>query len=657
MSSDSVTTVDLAGTWTLRGWRQNDWLLGLTPERAKVSTADVGPVPASVPGSVRGALVSAGISPSPYRGTNSRASEWIENRHWTFERALPGATLKEGLSGADARVVLEVDMLDGEGLVLVGETVIGEFADAFVRQRFDLTDALSHDDDRLAIVFTRVPDALGQNGWTSRIRDWKPRFSFGWDWTPRIVQIGVAEGIRLHVGPDWRLDDAIVTTSVAPSNKGTVLVDLTRCTLPDDATVEISVIDGAGGTVASESSGAERRHEMSVAYPRLWHVRPAGTQAQYTVRIDIRAGQHAEATTRQVGFRSLEWRANPGAAPDASPWLCVVNGREIFLAGVNWVPTRPDHADEDDTEVRARVKRYRDLGFNLIRVWGGARAERPAFYQECDRLGLLVWQDLPLSSSGLDNEPPSDTLILDEFRRIVVDYVTTLGHHPSLALWCGGNELTHVTAPAVPGAPLSISHPTLAAAGAVCAELAPYSRYVPTSPSGPRFEAAAHEFGNGLHHDVHGPWEFDGTETDWEAYWAADDALFRSEVGVAGASGADLLAQHDLLPAHADDAQLRALWTHSSGWWLRGFDARDRSVPVQSWLEESAARQARMLRTAFEHAVARFPATGGFMLWMGHDTFPCAVSLAILDFWGRPKQAASALAAVLDGLVETTSDR
>lgn len=648
MSGDALDTVDLAGEWTLRGWRQNDWLLGLTPERGKVSTADIGPIGAAVPGSVRGALVAAGIVPDPYRATDSRASEWIENRHWTFERAIPASILADRLADPAVRIVLEADMLDGEGVVLVGETVVGEFADAFVRQRFDLTDALDGDGDgdTLTIVFTRVPDALGQNGWTSRIRDWKPRFSFGWDWTPRIVQLGIADGMRLRVGPDWRLEDAVVAAAVDGAGEGEVGVDLRRCALPADAAVELTVTDAAGAIVASSSVEGDR-HTLPVPRPRRWHVRPTAEQELYTVRVEVRAGGRRQAASRQVGFRTLEWRPNPGAAPDADPWLCVVNGREVFLAGVNWVPVRPDHADLDDEEIRARVRQYRDLGFNLIRVWGGARAERPAFYDECDRLGILVWQDLPLSSSGLDNEPPSDAPIVDEFRRIAADYVTALGHHPALALWCGGNELTRVTAPAVPGAPLTIDHPTLREAGEVCAELAPRTRYVATTPSGPRFEASASEFGQGLHHDVHGPWEFGGGEDEWDAYWASDDALFRSEVGVAGASGADLLATFGLLPVDTDDARLRTLWTHSSGWWLAGFDARDRAEPVPLWLQSSAERQARMLTVALSHALRRFPATGGFMLWMGHDTFPCAVSLAIVDFWGRPKPAAAALQRLL----------
>ena len=647
-TTDSDGIVDLAGEWTLRGWRQNDWLLGLTPERAKVSTSDVGPIPAALPGSVRGALVAAGIAPSPYRGTDSRASEWIENRHWTFERTIPVSTLKDRLTDSDDRIVLEADMLDGEGVILIGETVVGEFADAFIRQRFDITGAIDRGGDTLTLVFTRVPDALGQNGWTSRIRDWKPRFSFGWDWTPRLVQLGVAEGIRLRVGPDWRLDAAALSTALDDDGDGSVEVALSRCGLPAEAEVELSVVDGSGRLAATASTTAADRCAVALVRPERWQVRPAGDQRLYTVRLDVRHGGSSRSLVRRVGFRTLEWRSAPGAPSGAAPWLCAVNGVEIFLAGVNWVPLRPDHADVTDDEVRARVRTYRDLGFNAIRVWGGAAAERAAFYDECDRLGMLVWQDLPLSSSGLDNEPPADDAIVGEFRRIAGDYATRLGHHASLALWCGGNELTRVTAPAVPGAPLSIGHPALAAAGAVLAQLAPGTRYVPTTPSGPRFEASAAEFGLGLHHDVHGPWEFGGTEEEWDAYWAGDDALFRSEVGVAGASAADLLAEFGLLPSDADDEQLRALWTHSSGWWLAAFDARDRSLSVRDWLVTSAERQARMLGVALLRTLTRFPAVGGFLLWMGHDTFPCAVSLSIVDVRGRPKPAARELARILD---------
>ena len=613
-----MTRWDLSGQWRLQGWRQNDCELALTPERAKVSTAEIGPIPAAVPGSVRGALLAAGLVADPMVGQQSRLSEWIEHRHWTYSRELPPG-LAEVIG--DGRLVLRCESLDFAGTVLVDETIIGEFSGTFVPHEFDLTDAVRAGGWTLSIVFTTVPDGLGQNGWTSRIRDFKPRFSYGWDWTPRIVQTGIAAGVVLELRTTASLHDTVVTTEGS-----TVTV-----VLPPGVEADITVDD-----VHRRGTGTLR---IDVDGISAWRVRPEGAQNLTTVTIvGVADGQAIE---RRVGFRTVEWRATDTAPAGAENWLCVVNGSPIFLAGVNWVPIRPDYADVTDAEYRERLETYRDLGVNLLRVWGGAGRERDAFYDLCDEFGLLVWQELPLSSSGLDNEPPSDPEFIAELTAIAESYAVQLAHHACLVMWSGGNELTAVTAPAVTGPPLDRRHPTLAAAGDTLGVADPGRRFVATSPLGPRFDASAAEFGLGLHHDVHGPWEFTGSLDEWSRYWASDDAVMRSEVGVSGASSMELLSRYDLLDA-TDKQELRQLWTHSSGWWLAEFD-RDDTSDVAAWVARSQQRQARMLEIAAQASLDRFPACAGFVVWLGHDTFPCAVSLALLDYDGAPKPAAKAL--------------
>lgn len=212
----------------------------------------------------------------------------------------------------------------------------------------------------------------------------------------------------------------------------------------------------------------------------------------------------------------------------------------------------------------------------------------------------------------------------------------------------------------MPGTPLTVEHPALAAAHDTFAERDPGRRYVATSPLGPRFDAAASEFGRGLHHDVHGPWEHVGSLESWREYWDADDAVMRSEVGVSGASPMDLLehfalVEDDELSGTEARSELRQLWTHSSGWWLAQFDASDPDQPIVKWVDESQQRQAVMLQYAAASALERFPRCAGFVVWLGHDTFPCAVSLSLLDFWGRPKPAAKALQDLFAGDPRLTS--
>ncbi|WP_368498230.1 hypothetical protein [Herbiconiux sp. A18JL235] len=662
--------LDVSGTWELRGWRQNDWELGLTPERAKVQNPDAGPAPATVPGSVRGALTAAGLAVAPWHGEQSRLSEWIEHRHWTYSRPLPAEASVWLDEHPDDLVELVCPGLDHAGTVLVDEAVVGTFEGSFTPHRFDLTDAVRAGGSTLSIVFTTVPDGLGQNGWSSRIRDWKPRFYYGWDWTPRIVQTAITAPPVLELGPVGASLDGLRVSAGYDTDARVGRVHLERDggdgidpELWLDVTVSaVETVPVEGESTPASAAATARLGSaggvLEVPDPALWQVRPKNGQGLYEVLVRLLAadGTVLDELRRRVGFRELRWEATSAAPAAADHWLCVVNGSPVFLAGVNWVPIRPDFADVGDEEYRTRLTAYRDLGFTLIRVWGGAGAEREVFYELCDELGLLVWQELPLSSSGLDNEPPADDVFAAELAAIATSYAERLSHHPSLALWGGGNELTRVTAPAVPGAPLDFGHPALAAARDALEAADPGRRSVATSPTGPRFEADAREFGLGLHHDVHGPWEFSGDDAEWRAYWNGDDAVLRSEVGVAGASPLDLLAAMDLLDA-PDRAALRQRWTHSSGWWLTRFDSADPAQQVEEWVAESAERQARLLGYAARTTLERFPSCAGFVVWLGHDSFPCAVSLALLDWWGRPKPAALALGALFAEHPACTSER
>ncbi|PZF86266.1 glycosyl hydrolase 2 galactose-binding domain-containing protein [Jiangella anatolica] len=638
---------DLSGVWQLTGWRQYDW------ERAIAFgsdvTPDVDPVEAMVPGSVRRALVAAGVVPDPYHARRSRESEWLEHRHWTFSRPLSGDVGAELERHPAARVVMRAEVLDHAGSVLAGDRVVREFAGAMTPVEVDLTDAVRAGATTLSIAFTEPPQGLGQIGRTSRMRAWKARFGYGWDWTPRMVQTGIGGPVTLELRDGTPLTDPVVTTEFDERDQaGSVTV---RADVGAAVRLRVAVMGpGAGVTTTVTGPGP---HRVPVGRVEPWLLRPAGGQPFYDVTVTVDEPD-GDSVTRRVGFRSVRWMAADGAPADAEPWICVVNGSPTFLAGVNWVPIRPDYVDVTEDDYRLRLEAYRDLGVRLLRVWGGAALESEHFYDLCDELGLLVWQELPLSSSALDNTPPSDERFAAEVAEIAASYVRRRAHHPSLIMWDTGNELTDEAGQVLDVVPLSADHPAAAAAAATFGELDPARRFVVTSPSGPSIWGVPENAGKGVHHDVHGPWEqFAENEQQWRQYWESDDALMRSEVGVCGASPLDLLAEFGLVPdqaAEAGRAGIDDLWAHSSAWWLRHVEHWDGSGTLAEWVDRSQHRQADYLAVAAQLTADRFPGVGGFIVWLGHDTFPCALSLSLLDFHGRPKPAATALGKVFRGL-------
>jgi beta-mannosidase len=191
------------------------------------------------------------------------------------------------------------------------------------------------------------------------------------------------------------------------------------------------------------------------------------------------------------------------------------------------------------------------------------------------------------------------------------------------------------------------------------AGLDPGRRYVPSSPSGPRFGGEVEERGQGIHWDVHGPWGIKtDIETDWRQYWETDDSLFRSEVGAASASSAELIKEYKGDLPEMPGTRENPLWRRTA-WWIEWpvFVQELGRAPksLEEYVEWSQERQARGLAIAAQASKDRFPGCGGFIIWMGHDSFPCTANTSIIDFHGELKPAAEAIGRVFRGETEEIS--
>jgi beta-mannosidase len=645
-----TTTFDLSRLpWTLRGWHPNFWRAQVSMETGMALPSETRSLGCQIPCSVQRVLRDAGELPDWNVALQSRGCEWVENRHWSFETDLPAAWA--ATPGAKR---LCFDGLDGTGVVLLNRREIGSFANAFRPHEFDVTALLQPGDNRLAVVFTEQPRYLGQVAFTSQIRDWKPRFNYVWDWTPRLVQIGIWDAVRLEVQEAACLRSLRVQATYDPaSGTGNVHASARH----DGAGLRLSVID-EGRIIASGDGDVLSGFSIEPWQPNL-----SGSQRLYTVRAEVidAAGHTTDARQLRVGFKHVTWKPCRNAPAGALPWVCCINGTDTFLQGVNWTPIRPNFADVTEADYRLRLATYRDMGVNVLRVWGGACLEKEVFYTLCDEMGLLVWQEFPFSSSGLENWAPEDPAVIDEAVRIAETYVARRQHHASLLLWCGGNELQGGMdgSKSGVGIPIPADHPMSVALRAVVERVDPGRRFLEASSSGPRFGADPADFGKGLHHDVHGPWN-EPAPGWWMDYWPKDDALFRSEAGMTGASPVDLLNYYagelSVLPGNAENP----LWRHVSHWWIQWKDylatggAADDLDAFVAWSQQL---QAEHLAYAATQTKRRFPACGGFIVWMGHDSFPCPSNTAVLDFHGRTKPAAVSLRAVFRAATDELGER
>jgi beta-mannosidase len=621
--------------------------MGRVLEQAIPCVAEIAAVAAPVPGSVQQALRNAGVLPDWNKTLNSFKCEWVDHRDWIYSVEIP----REQLEGN--RRVLRCLGLDGYGLVLFNRTQVGTFRNGYVPHAFDLSGVALQETNVLEIVFNDLPRFNGTPNISSQIRDLKARFNYAWDWMPRNVQIGIWDDLWIEVDANPALEELRITTSYSISaGKGSLCL---QGAVPDDAALSVTL----DGVTKRSFSGVEVNAGVTLAEldVSLWQCNGQGEQRLHSLCLELAGADGACVARREerIGFKQVAWLACEGAPAEAAPWICELNGEKVFLVGVNWTPIRAHYADVSEADYRKRLEAYREIGFNVLRVWGGAFLEKEIFYRLCDEMGFLVWQEFPLSSSGPDNQPPDDQHTVAVWSDVARSYVKRRRHHVSLLIWCGGNELqTAADGSAGIGTPLTVNHPMLGGLAKVCADEDPVTRYLPCSASGPTFVADESDFGKGIHWDVHGPWRIESDE-----YWRQDDALFRSETGAPGASSMAILEDYypgcDLLPVSEDNIHWRRCF-----WWIdeAGFvEAKGRKPEsIDAYVAWSQEHQATALTRALNASLDRFPAIGGFIIWMGHDSFPCLANTSILDFHGERKPAATAIQSILTARKGSTGE-
>lgn len=641
--------------WALWGYRPNTWRMNFDFNRLTGSWTEYQDIPIEVPGSVQKALKDQGIIPDWNIGLNFTQNEWIEHRHWLIGTRIPDEWIV--LAQKDSWV-LHCKGLDYQGLLMVNGKEVGRFNNAFIPYSFNIGHFLREKNNTLVFIFECPPEHLGQIGYTSLIKDWKPRFNYGWDWVPRIVQTGIWDEVWLQSGIKNQLIHQLEISPEAVKNRdeGSLFIKIHWELEVNFKSLTVSLMDDSGQFVLDEIVPASKilkgkfwgNLNVKRWYPNGW-----GNPSLYLLRLNFfdKDGKILFKEERRLGFKHVEWLSCRGAPKDADPWICSINNRPIFLQGINWTPIRPNFADLKKTDYQKLLNTYKNLGVNTIRVWGGGFSEKIWLYELCDELGILIWQDFPLSSSGLDNYPPTDSITIAGMRQIVQHYISRLKNHVSILLWCGGNELYERG----DKAPIGLDHPLIAAIEKVVKQGDPGRRFLTGTPSGPSIYAHPERFGKGVHWDTHGPWKLPFSTSkrsmdEIQEFWKQNDSFFFSEVGAPGAMSAQMIEKYrgsyPALPASLENQ----LWRTVS-WWNEWDEfvsqwSSEENILLENYVSWSQKRQTEGLGIALKNSKEKFPACGGFLVWMGHDCFPCMVNTSIIDFEGNPKPVAEKLSRI-----------
>lgn len=636
---------------------------------------------AAVPGGVHRDLARSGWIEDPLYGLNALRCEWVESRWWQYRKAF---AVDAACAGRKARLVFRG--LDYKAHLYLNRTKLGEHEGMYEPAVYDVSGLLDYGGENvLEVLLEHAPEEMGQIGYTSRTLTQKARFNYKWDFSTKLVNIGIWDDVWLEfseeafieevdvrpnesagqwsIAADVRLDGQTRHTVHLQVWDGEELVgeQAAACWpgladgLAGAAAVAVEAAGAAGSEAAAalagvdaatvaasgnaEAGGAWYRAAVAIPTPKLWYPSGMGEQPLYRVRIAVLADDGTAIAERELnaGLRTLAFTANEAAPDDALPYTIVANGSKMYIKGVNLTPFDLLYGNVTRQDYEAYIWLLKRMNVNLVRIWGGGIIEKELFYELCDRHGILIWQEFIQSSSGIDNIPSERPPFLELLAKSARAAVRERRNHPALAVWSGGNELTDAE-----GVPATYANCNLALLKQIVEQHDPGRMFLPTSASGPReFLSIAPEH-RGLNHDVHGPWKYGGPEGHYELY-NESDSLLHSEFGADGcASYASLcrfLPPQDQVVTNMQD---NLVWRAHGEWW--DTQERDealfgRTDDLERFTEHSQWTQAEGIRYALEANRRRKYRNSGSIVWQFNEPYPNVACTSLVDYYKQPKMA------------------
>ncbi|WP_340557082.1 glycoside hydrolase family 2 protein [Streptomyces sp. GSL17-111] len=590
-------------------------------------------LPARVPGCVHTDLLAADVIPDPYLGRNEDEVAWVGRQAWTYERELAPV-------GGHERTDLVFEGLDTAARISLDDRVLGSTRNMHRAHRFDVTGLSGVLEVRFASAYDEAAAVRAATGERPNVYPEPSQYlrkmacNFGWDWGPTLVTAGIWRPARLE---HWSTARIAAVRPLVTVEDGTGRVELrieVERTAPGRGRplTARATVGGASAEVTFE--GREAVVRLEVAQARLWWPRGYGEQHLYALDVTLSdASGPLDTWRRRVGFRTVE--LDRSADAHGTGFTLVVNGERIFARGVNWIPDDAFPARVTPERYRRRLAQAADANVDLVRVWGGGIYEDTAFYDACDELGLLVWQDFLFACAAYPEEQPLRGEIDAEARENVV----RLMPHPSLVLWNGNNEnlwgfRDWGWEPELDGDSWGEGY-YLGLLPRVVAELDPTRPYTAGSPWSGSWDHHPNDPAHGTHHS----WEV-WNRLDYAEY-RADVPRFVAEFGWQAPPTMATLRR--ALPGEELAPDSPGMLHHQkaedgNGKLDRGV-ARHFRLPegdVDRWHYLTQVVQARAVAAGIEHWRSHWPVCAGAIVWQLNDCWPVS-SWAAIDGDGRAK--------------------
>ncbi|TDT74655.1 beta-mannosidase [Arthrobacter sp. AG258] len=395
-------------------------------------------IPTTVPGSVHTDLLAAGLIPDPYLDDNERLLAWIGQCDWEYSLDFPWHRTDKTVTE------LVFQGLDTVATISLNGVLLDETRNMHRSYSYDVRALLSEGINTLKVTFRSAIKYADQAsldlGYRPHVNHHpynairKMACSFGWDWGIDTSTAGIWKDVYLQEWSTARIQAVRPVLDVqGTTGTATVFVQLDG-EAGQEVQVQARLSDQTLTAQATTGTG-EVKLEFAVGNVRKWAPHTHGEAHLYELHVELLVGEEAaDAWSSRVGFRTVEVRTPKDEHGTAM--FFEVNGERVFVRGVNWIPDDAFPHRVTRERLRERLTQAKKANINLIRIWGGGIYESDDFYELCDELGLMVWQDFLFACAAYSEEEPLRGEVEAEARGNILRLMT----HPSLALWNGNNE-------------------------------------------------------------------------------------------------------------------------------------------------------------------------------------------------------------------------
>ena len=591
-------------------------------------------VPAKVPGSVQIDIAKAKKIPSYHFGTNADLYQWMEDMHYTYKTTFNKPTLDK-----NQRLFINGKGIDYKYQILVNGKKVYEHEGMFKGFQIDITNVLNIGENTLEVKIKPAPKAFpdkkfGFHGFrVNASKSAKPPVSYGWDWHPRLIPLGIWDDFSVEARDVSNITYAALTYKMSDDLKVAHLKLNLEGNNIKDCTYSWELID-KDGKCAMQQNGTILDNcvvvdEGAFNNPNLWWTHDHGTPYLYTWNLTLANadGKKLQTISEKIGFRKIrlvmnegEWKrktnTNRVNQCNKTPMQIELNGKQIFAKGSNWVNPEVFFSELDRNRYQPLIDMAVEVNFNIFRIWGGAIVNKDSFFDLCNEKGILVWQEFPLACNYYPDDEQYVKVLEDEAR----DVVKRVRKNPCIAMWCGGNELFNNWSKMSPQSiPLRMLN-------AVCFELDPETPFNYTSPL----------IGVG-----HGHYKFRPDEKyDVMTEFALNDMVAYTEFGVNGAASVDAIKRcipkNELFPLKETPSWVAHFGT---GFWGDGWiflPDLERYVGKMNSLEEmvenSQFMQAQGYKALFEEARRQKPHCSMAINWDYNEAWTVAAGNALIEY-------------------------